>query len=435
MREKHPFTTAAAKNKDEKSKIDSTTTSDAGASSSTSALVVTNKVLGGEEPTFTLFNRLPLEIRRMIWLLSMPTRIVKVDHGVKNHPKLPLPWSSGTMRVGNNWTVVHDSDFDLQATRQNIRETYPALLSVCVESRRETKALYRSAFPEPKIGPSAWHLDCVKKVNLVWNVAKHLLPDLDPNTSTPKLAIKKIEEFMNTPSNQVKAHDFNTYATNYPKPKQTITPAFFSPEHDILYLRLSGIRGDFLPRLWSPVGKRHIEKISLLAIQFKHLRNAYSWSWIDFHPYKCLRGVKELWLVCTEDEEVIHIKPDPTKCLLQGKWTFSWELDCPISKELSKDKMEPVTWHVTIGCTGEENGKTFWELAKAWRPELSVWEMDKQRIMKSQPVPQKWKDTKRYRYRLPKNVRAPVVVPGGDGHTWLGMSKGDEWVLWGGARS
>lgn len=430
---KHPFTGITAKKKDDaKTKIDAaTTTGDGEASSSALAWVVSNTTANGEEPTFTLFNRLPLEIRRMIWRLSVPTRIVKVDHEIKNHPKQPPAWGTITVRVGNSWTVISDSDFKMPPTRQNIHESYPALLSVCVESRRETKPLYRSTFPEPKIGPSAWHLDYIKNEHFVWNVAWHLLPKLDRKTTTLKLAIEKIEELINDPSSQIKVQDVEQYATYYPIPKKTVTPAFFSPEDDILYLHLSGRRGNFLPRLWSPVGKRHVQKISLLAIQLQRLGSSYSWGWKDFHPYKSLRGVEELWLVFTEDQEVIHIVPDATKRLEPGKWTFSWELDCAISKQLAEDKMEPVTWHVALGCTEGKNEKTFWEQANAWRPELGVWEMDKRRIMKRQPVPQKWKDTKRFRHRLPTNVRAPVVLPGGDGHTWLGMSKGDQWVVWG----
>jgi hypothetical protein len=79
----------------------------------------------------------------------------------------------------------------------------------------------------------------------------------------------------------------------------------------------------------------------------------------------------------------------------------------------------------------EGDKKSLWELATTWRPDYSIWELDKRRILRSQPLSEKWRSAIRYRYTLPRYARAPVVMPGGDGHTWLGMSKGDPLVLWG----
>jgi hypothetical protein len=336
---------------------------------------------------------------------------------------------------GKKYTISRNY-YSPHATRQNIKETFPSLLLACSESRRTVRSFYRSTFPEPKMEPLKWHFDLQYSHELICSIAEDVVPEaviseMDRDISKTKHIILKIEKYMNNPLNKDQESQFSEYASQYQSSRQQISPAFFSPKDDILYLSPGNLSHGmmYLPGLWSPVGKRKIHKIHSIAIPLHHL-GGYG-GWTSFNPQKCLRGVEELWLVCDGDQEVIHLKLDPTNLLKPGTWSFSWSLDCNTSKQLAEGNFEPVTWHVNIAASADRK-KTFWELVGKWRPNYRVWEMDKKRILKSQPVPKNWRRAIRCLHILPNCARAPVVMPGGDGHTWIGMSKDDEFFLWAG---
>jgi hypothetical protein len=162
--------------------------------------------------------------------------------------------------------------------------------------------------------------------------------------------IRLIEEFMNDPSNQHRAQEFRQYASRYVDSAQQISPAFFSREDDILFLRTPHRFPRFLKGLWSPKGKRKSLEISSLALEFDSMsfwgdyQTGFNSRWVDFTSYKSLSCVQELWVVCLKDEEVLHFTLDTANRLKPGTWAFSCSLDCPQSRQLVENKTQPITW-------------------------------------------------------------------------------------------
>lgn len=123
-------------------------------------------------PVFTLFLRLPPEVRNMIWLHSLSPRIIMINH-------TPSYWSG--LEAPKRPDIVR---------RRNMKESLPSLLSVCQESRTLVLPFYISIFPSPQLRPLRWHYTG------------------RPPTRRPRLRAKE---------DRINAHEF-TQPTN-PKPR------------------------------------------------------------------------------------------------------------------------------------------------------------------------------------------------------------------------
>lgn len=146
---------------------------------------------------------------------------------------------------------------------------------------------------------------------------------------------------------------------------------------------------------------QHASAVRNLAVELDYLTRPSGASrfgsirrtWSDIHDYVALTGLKNLYLVCLEDKEVVKLgfdasKEDSPDRLVEKQWIFGLETDNKLFKEVMGENWSGVLWKVEVAKTA---GKTLWQLAAKWKPDAHKWEIDKRRICEGNGmVPAKW---------------------------------------------
>lgn len=356
--------------------------------------------------TFHRFPNLPAEIRLMIWKIAADVhRIVTVDHN----------YETGA-----------------EVTRSLVQEDIPALLGVCAESRQLALKKYQSVF-KPQPLKYAWVYTGSPKSFDLRQILKSLgLVQRGTIVTMPKV----IAEYMNDHADE--AEKFKNFGVLREADPDVISPQWYCPKDDVLFVKAPEIYWRYTDKLWSPWRReaRHVRNVAFELDRFIRVHNTSYGSkrcWnnrilrkinssnpaIRFDRFS--KGVLEsVTLLLLEDVEVITIRLDTTGLLKPDEWSYSLDLASQDFKEQMGVWWSGVTWRVTLGS---KEGDGLWDRAATWKPNNQLWEQDKREIIAAkEEVALLWHIAERSGSFQPVAGRTATLVPNGDGSTYLGPS-------------
>lgn len=362
--------------------------------------------------SFTLFPKLPPEIRFMVWELLLPDRrIVEIDQ---------------------NYLSIED------ITRKLIKEDPPMLLGICKETRDLIHKKYQTVFQVPSPAKFVWeYAGSPRSADLRALLKKLHLPQKGTIKSMPPV----ITQYMNAHPNNIE--EFKEFGVQ--KDASLITPQWYSPIDDVLLIKTPQRNWRYEQRLWSP-WRLEASQVRHIAFDLDRL--------IRFHPsfgkkrawsnrilrrpgssapdirFERLRkGVLEsITLLLLDDCEVIKIRFDETAVLKPTEWAFSLDTSSTDFKEQMGTSWTNVTWNVTLG---KPNGVGLWDRAATWNVDNILWEHDKRELCRNKDeITLLWHLAERSRHSYMHPRRRARLVQGGDGMTYLGPVLPPPFLKW-----
>lgn len=325
---------------------------------------------------------------------------------------------------------------NIHKRKKFVRENPPILLHICQESRQLALSQYGSFFRLPP--PPVWNYTG-PRTYLAYDAICQYVGVPNYRGSKEKMEQRLINHVNNHQATRTvvfKKLLNSTHGWGF-----VPVPQWFDPTVDVLLLKLHFELG-FQKALWQPKQSPEFSELQKLALVLERFPSPYYES--SAQILRLLMGIHlqqsaahdqdiQLWhwaelqqisLIVLRNGEVFRIEMDDTGLLKEGQWSYSLAPASDNFKEEIGSSWSGVLWKVTLA---KEEGKCLAQVAVKWKPDFRVWECHKMEIYKDDETAFSgtWYSSSAriiYYYRVQPTSPGKVLVEGGDGKTYLGVS-------------